>query len=78
VHGNRLADDEAIRNELADGLTGVCIGDLVDLVRVEPDLALSAADDGSGETLLSAEIDPVSEEAGCQPIVLSLKVLIVY
>lgn len=45
VHGNRLADDEAIGNQLADGLAGVGIGDLVDLVGVEPDLALAAADD---------------------------------
>lgn len=45
VHGNRLADDEAIGNQLADGLAGVGVGDLVDLVGVEPDLALAAADD---------------------------------
>lgn len=45
VHGDGLADDEAIGDELADGLAGVGVGDLVDLVGVEPDLALSAAND---------------------------------
>ena len=57
VCGNRLADDEAIANELADGLAGVGVGDFVNLVGVEPDLALSAADNGRREALLRAEID---------------------
>ena len=39
-------------------LTGVGVRDLVDLVRVEPDLALSAADNGRREALLRAEVDP--------------------
>jgi hypothetical protein len=59
VHSNRLADDESIGNELADGLAGVGVGDLVDLVGVEPDLALSASNDGRRETLLGAEVDPM-------------------
>jgi len=59
VHGDRLADDEAILDELADGLAGVGVGDFVDFVGVEPDLALSAADDGRREALLSPEVDPV-------------------
>ena len=59
VHGDGLADDEAIADEFADGLAGVGVGDLVDLVGVEPDLALAAADDGSGQALLGSEIDPV-------------------
>lgn len=58
VHRNRLADNEAIGNELADCLTGVGIGDFVNLVRVEPDLALAAAGDRRSETLLGAKIDP--------------------
>lgn len=58
VCGHRLADDEAIGNELADGLAGVGVGDFVNLVRVEPDLALSAADNGRRKALLRAEIDP--------------------
>jgi len=45
VHGDGLADDEAILDELADRLAGVGIGDFVDFVGIEPDLALSAADD---------------------------------
>jgi hypothetical protein len=61
VHCDGFADDEAIGNELADGLAGVGVGDLVDLIGVEPDLALSAADYGRREALLRAEVDPVRE-----------------
>jgi hypothetical protein len=59
VHGDGLADDEAILDELADGLAGVGVGDFADLVGVEPDLALSATDNGGREALLSAEVDPM-------------------
>ena len=59
VHGDGLADNEAIADELADGLTGVGVGDLVHLVGIEPDLVLAAADDRRGQALLSAEVDPV-------------------
>jgi hypothetical protein len=59
VHGHGLADDETIADELADCLSGVGVGDLVDFIGVEPDLALAAADDRRGEALLSAEVDPV-------------------
>lgn len=62
VHGNGLADDQAIADQLADGLAGVGIGDLVDLVRVEPDLTLAAADHGGGEALLGAKVDPVGRK----------------
>jgi hypothetical protein len=58
VHGDGLADNEAILDELADGLAGVGVGDFADLVGVEPDLALSAADNGRREALLRAEVDP--------------------
>jgi len=58
VHGDRLADDQAIRDELADGLAGVGVGDLVHFVRVEPDLALTAVGHGGREALLSAKVDP--------------------
>lgn len=58
VHGDGLADDEAIVDELADGLAGVGVGDLVDLVGVKPDLALSTANNGRRKALLRAEIDP--------------------
>lgn len=59
VHGDWLADDEAIGDELADGLAGVGVGDLVNLVGVEPDLALAAAEDISCEALLSSQVDPI-------------------
>lgn len=44
VHGNGFADDKAIADEFSDGLTGIGIGDFVDFVRIQPDLALAAAD----------------------------------
>ena len=58
VHGDGFADDEAIADQLADCLTGIGIGDLVGLVRVEPDLAFAAADHCGGQAFLSAEVDP--------------------
>lgn len=64
VHGNGLADDEAIADELADGLARVGVGDLAGLVGVEPDLALAAADDGGRQALLGAEVDPMVKIGG--------------
>lgn len=58
VLGDGLADDQAIGNELADGLARVGIGDFALLVGVKPDLALAAADDRRSQALLSAKIDP--------------------
>jgi hypothetical protein len=65
VHGDGLADDEAIRDELADGLAGVGVGDLADLVGVEPDLSLTAANNGGGQALLGAKVDPVADACQC-------------
>jgi len=59
VHGNRLSDDEAICNELADGLAGIGIGDFADFIGIEPDLALSASYDGCRKALLGGEVDPI-------------------
>ena len=69
VHGDGLADDEAIAHELADGLAGVGIGDLVDLIGIEPDLALATANDGGSETLLGAKVDPVVAWKKCVLVV---------
>lgn len=59
MHGDRLADDQAIFDELADTLAGVGVRDFAGLVGVEPDLALAAADDSRCETLLCGKIDPI-------------------
>jgi hypothetical protein len=59
VHGDGLSDDETICNELSDGLAGVGVGDLAGFIRIEPDLALSAADDRRREALLGGEVDPI-------------------
>ena len=58
MHGDRLADNEAILDKLANGLAGVGVGDFAGLVGVKPDIALSAADHGGREALLCAEVDP--------------------
>lgn len=68
MHRNGLADDEAICDELADGLAGVGVGDLADLIGIEPDLALSAADDGGRQALLGGEIDPVKRRSQRQSV----------
>jgi len=57
VHGDGLSDDEAICDELSDGLAGVSIRDFAGLIGIKPDLALSAANDGGREALLSGEVD---------------------
>lgn len=59
VHRHRLTDDQAIADELADRLPRVGVGDLRDLIGVEPDLALATADHGGRETLLGEKVDPV-------------------
>jgi hypothetical protein len=68
VHGDGLADNEAILDELADGLAGVGVGNLAGLVGVKPDLALSAADNGCGEALLRAEVDPRANTVSVLPM----------
>lgn len=58
MHGDGLANDEAIGNELAHRLAGVGVGNLVDFVRIEPDLTLATAGHRSRQALLRTEIDP--------------------
>lgn len=62
MHGDGLADDQAIADQLADGLTRIGVGDFAHLIRVEPDLALTAADHGRRKALLSTEVDPIQIE----------------
>jgi len=38
MHGHRFLDDETVLDELANVLPGVGIGDLVDLIGIQPDL----------------------------------------
>jgi hypothetical protein len=59
VHGDGLADDEAIADQLSDSLSGIGVGDFVDFIGIEPDLAFAAADDRRREALLSTEVHPV-------------------
>ena len=61
MHGDGLADDEAIGHELSDGLAGVGVGDFAGLVGIKPDLALSAAYDGGRQAFLGGEIDPIAK-----------------
>ena len=53
MHGDLFADDEPIGDQFTDGLARVGVRDLVDFVRVKPDLALPAAGNGRREALLS-------------------------
>jgi hypothetical protein len=64
VHGDGLADDEAIFDELADGLAGVGVADFALFVGIKPDLALAAADHRGRKALLGAEIDPIVHTYG--------------
>lgn len=59
MHDHGLADDKAITDEFADGLARVGVRDLAELVGVEPNLALAAANNGGGKTLLGAKVDPI-------------------
>jgi len=62
VHRNGLLDDEAILGEFADGLAGVGGGNFGNFVGVEPDLALSAVEDGRREALLGSKVDPIEDD----------------
>lgn len=62
MHRHGLSNDEAIGNELSDCLARVGVGDLALLIGIQPDLALAAADDRRGETLLSSQVDPVNQQ----------------
>ena len=66
MHGDGLSDDEAIGDQLADGLAGVGVGDLADLIGVEPDLALAASEDAGRKALLGSQIDPAERKNSCQ------------
>ena len=59
VHNNRLADNQTIPYEFADGLAGVGVGDLTDLIWVKPNLTFTAANHGGREAFLGAKVDPV-------------------
>ena len=59
MHGDRLADNKAISDEFTDRLAGVGIGDFVDFIRIEPNLALSTACNRGSEAFLSSQVDPV-------------------
>ena len=54
MHRDLLANNEAIGDEFTDGLAGVGVGDFVDLIGVEPDLALPTSCNRGGKPLLSS------------------------
>lgn len=45
MHGDGFPDDKAIADKLSNGLSGVCVCDLIALRGVEPDLPLATAND---------------------------------
>ena len=48
MNGHGLLDDQTVLDELADVLPGVGIGNLVDLVGIQPDFVFAAFHHGSG------------------------------
>ncbi|GMR32270.1 hypothetical protein PMAYCL1PPCAC_02465, partial [Pristionchus mayeri] len=66
VHSNGFADDETILHETTDVLARVGVGDLVDLIGVEPDLSLSALKNCRREAFLQAQI-AAAHSAACFP-----------
>jgi hypothetical protein len=59
VCGDRLANDKTIFGKLADCLTRVGGGDFGGFIRIEPNLALSAVENGRRKAFLGGEIDPM-------------------
>ena len=54
VHRHRFADDQPVRDQFTDGLTAIGVRDLAGFVRIQPNLALAAANDRGREALLRA------------------------
>ena len=52
MHDTRLLHDEPILFQFEDITAGISQSNLIDFIGIQPDLALSAFEDGSGETLL--------------------------
>lgn len=52
VHNGRLLNDQTVAVQLGNVASRVGEHNLIDLIGVQPDLALSALEDGSGEALL--------------------------
>ena len=57
VHNGRLLDDETIPLQTGDVAAGVGQGNFVGLVGIQPNLALSAFQDGCREAFLKTKID---------------------
>ena len=54
MHRDWFPDDKPIADHFSNALPGIGIRDFVYFIRVEPDLALTAAHDGRGKALLSS------------------------
>ena len=57
VHDGGLLDNKTISLQTGDVATGVCQGNFVGLVGIQPNFALSALQDGCREALLKTKID---------------------
>uniref|UniRef100_A0A1W7R4X6 Secreted protein n=1 Tax=Aedes albopictus TaxID=7160 RepID=A0A1W7R4X6_AEDAL len=55
VHHDGLLDDQTILDQLADALAGVGVSNLVDFVRIQPDLLLATSHNRGCEPLLKLE-----------------------
>lgn len=62
VHRNLFPNDKAIRDEFADCLAGVCVGNFVDFIGIKPDFALAASNNGCSKSLLSSKVNPAERQ----------------
>lgn len=58
VDGGGLLDDGTVSVQFSNSLTRVGSGDLVGLVRVQPNLSLTNANDAGRESLLGSKVSP--------------------
>lgn len=54
-----LADNQTILDKLTNVLARVGIADFIGFIGIEPNLSLTALEDGSGESFLGCEVDPI-------------------
>ena len=59
MNNSRLLDNETISVQLRNVSARVSKGDFIDFIRVQPNFALAAFEDGSGKALLQTERDCV-------------------
>ena len=75
MHRHGLLNDEAIGDELADALAGIGVRDLADLVGVQPNFALAAAQHRRRQALLGPQVNPTAGHQSALSVSLTLCVI---